>query len=82
MLPEWANITCPVIAIQGKQDELVPYENLLFLKKMLINAPVEYVTKENMNHFVPWSDPDLIQQAVLKMVNRPKSANINNKSDL
>jgi pimeloyl-ACP methyl ester carboxylesterase len=68
MLPFWKNITCPVIVIQGTKDQLVPYENVDFARKMLINAPVEFMIKEDMNHFVPWSNPELIQAAVLKMV--------------
>lgn len=68
MIPYWKNITCPVIVIQGKVDELVPYENVDFAKKMLVNAPVEFVIKDDMNHFVPWSDPQLITDAILKMV--------------
>jgi pimeloyl-ACP methyl ester carboxylesterase len=70
MIPYWKNITCPVIVIQGKVDELVPYENVNFAKKMLVNAPVEYVIVDDMNHFVPWSNPELITDAVLKMVTR------------
>jgi pimeloyl-ACP methyl ester carboxylesterase len=74
MIPYWKNITCPVIVIQGTNDELVPYENVNFLKKMLVNAPVSYVIKENMNHFVPWSDPYLIREAILKMSVPEKTA--------
>jgi pimeloyl-ACP methyl ester carboxylesterase len=73
MLPEWKNITCPVIVIHGTKDELVPYENVNFAKKMLVNAPVEFVTKDGMNHFVPWSDPGLIQHAILKMLAKQDS---------
>jgi pimeloyl-ACP methyl ester carboxylesterase len=54
-------------------DELVPYENINFARKMLINAPVEFVIKDDMNHFVPWSDPELIRTAVLKMLARKDS---------
>jgi pimeloyl-ACP methyl ester carboxylesterase len=68
MMQYWKNITCPVIVIQGKVDELVPYENVDFAKKMLVNAPVEFVIKDDMNHFVPWSDPQLVTDAILKMV--------------
>ena len=67
MLPYWKNITCPVIVIQGTKDELVPYENVEFAKKMLVNAPTEYMIKDGMNHFVPWSNPELIREAILKM---------------
>jgi pimeloyl-ACP methyl ester carboxylesterase len=73
MLPYWKNITCPVIVIQGKKDELVPYENIHFAQRMLVNAPLELVVKEDMNHFVPWSNPELIREAALKMV-RPVEA--------
>lgn len=68
MLPDWKKITCPVIVIHGTKDELVPYRNADFARKMLTNAPVEFMIKENMNHFVPWSNPELIRHAVLRMV--------------
>lgn len=67
MLPLWSNVRCPVIVIQGKKDSLVPAANADFAKKMLVNAPVEFVFDENMDHFVPWSNPELIQAAILKM---------------
>jgi pimeloyl-ACP methyl ester carboxylesterase len=57
-----------VIVIQGTKDELVPYENVDFAKKMIVNAPVEFVIRDGMNHFVPWSNPELIREAVLKLV--------------
>ena len=72
MLPYWKNITCPVIVIHGKKDELVPFENVDFAKKMLVNAPVEFMINENMNHFVPWSNPEMIREAVLRMVSTDK----------
>jgi pimeloyl-ACP methyl ester carboxylesterase len=68
MLPMWKKITCPVIVIQGTKDELVPYENADFAKKMIVNAPVEFVIRDGMNHFVPWSNPELIREAALKLV--------------
>lgn len=73
MLPLWDQIKCPVTVIQGKKDSLVPAANADFAKKVLINAPVEFVLKEDMDHFVPWSDPELIQQAVLKMIRKDTS---------
>lgn len=72
MMPLWKNITCPVIVIQGEQDELVPKENADFAKKMLVNAPVEFVLVDSMNHFVPWSNPELIRDAVMKLVGEQK----------
>jgi len=69
MIPRWSMITCPVIVIQGMRDSLVPAANADFAKKMLVNTPVEFVFKEDMDHFVPWSNPELIQDAILKMIN-------------
>jgi pimeloyl-ACP methyl ester carboxylesterase len=76
MLPYWKNITCPVIVIQGKVDDLVAYENVDFAKKMLVNAPVEYVIVDDMNHFVPWTHQHLITNAVLKMVAEKDSVSV------
>jgi pimeloyl-ACP methyl ester carboxylesterase len=78
MIPYWKNITCPVIVIQGKVDELVPYENVNFAKKMLVNAPVEYVIVDDMNHFVPWTNPELIMDAILKMTAKENLTSTNN----
>ncbi|MEJ0030280.1 MAG: alpha/beta hydrolase, partial [Bacteroidota bacterium] len=67
MIPLWKNITCKSIFIQGDSDELVPKENADFTKKMLVNAPCEVVMYPGMNHFVPWSHPFLIENAILYM---------------
>jgi pimeloyl-ACP methyl ester carboxylesterase len=68
MEPLWKNITCPVIVIHGKKDELVSFGNVAFAKKMLVNAHVEYMIKDDMNHFVPWSNPELIRNAILRLL--------------
>ncbi len=54
--------------IQGMKDNLVDPGNAEFAKRMMTNTSVELVTKDNMNHFVPWSDPELIRNAVLKIL--------------
>jgi pimeloyl-ACP methyl ester carboxylesterase len=73
MLPLWKEVRCPVIVIQGTEDELVPKENADFAKRMMINTTVDLVIVESMNHFVPWSNPELIQQAILKMLKQQTS---------
>lgn len=67
MLPLWKNITIPVTVIQGGKDSLVPAGNADFAKKMLTNSQkVDIVLIEDMNHFVPWSHPHLIKEAIFK----------------
>ena len=68
MLPLWAKVKIRTIVIQGKKDVLVDPGNADFAKKMLTNAPVELVLVDDMNHFVPWSNPELIRAAVLKLI--------------
>ena len=68
LLPYWQAITCPVVVIQGKKDSLVPPENADFAKKMLIHAPVKMIIQDEMGHFVPWSNPEIIKEAILESV--------------
>jgi pimeloyl-ACP methyl ester carboxylesterase len=69
MLPMWASIRVPVSVIQGEKDKLVPPGNADFARKMLVNAPVKVWMIPNMNHFIPWSRPDLIREVILLQLN-------------
>lgn len=65
MLPLWKYIRTPSIVIQGKKDMLVPWENAEFAKKMLKDhAEIEVRYLEKVNHFIPWSHPETIVQAI------------------
>ena len=68
MKPGWATIRVPVTVIQGETDDLVPPGNARFAKKMLTNAPVAMQMIPGMNHFIPWSRPDLIHDAILNQL--------------
>ncbi len=72
MLPLWAGIRVPVTIIQGKEDELVPPGNADFAKRMLVNAPATIQMIPDMNHFIPWSRPDLIHDAIIKHLETPQ----------
>jgi pimeloyl-ACP methyl ester carboxylesterase len=67
MLPLWKNIRQPVIVIQGGKDFLVSPKNADFAEKMLVNSKsVKIVKVDTMNHFVPWSHPQLIKKAIIE----------------
>ncbi|MBI3482228.1 MAG: alpha/beta hydrolase [Bacteroidetes bacterium] len=69
MLPLWKKIICPVVVIQGNKDNLVSPKNADFARKMLTNSSsVNFVIQEDMNHFVPWEHPELIRDAILKLL--------------
>jgi pimeloyl-ACP methyl ester carboxylesterase len=54
----------PIILIQGTEDVLVPYETVDYYKRMK-STGVEYVIVEGMNHFIPWTNPELIKEALI-----------------
>lgn len=68
MKPQWPAVQCKVIIIQGNKDSLVDPKNADFAQKMLTNAPTRVVRVADMNHFVPWSNPSLIRDAILSLV--------------
>ena len=59
-----ARIHQPIIFIQGTEDVLVPYETVAYYKGVKPEG-VTYVIVDGMNHFIPWSNPDLIVDALL-----------------
>lgn len=78
MMPLWSQIVAPTIVIQGKKDTLVPPGNADFARKMITNAPLKFILREDMNHFVPWSHPELIREAVIELLNSSLSADRKN----
>lgn len=68
MLPLWKNIRAKTIVVQGKKDVLVHPGNAAFAKKMMTQADVKLVEVEGMNHFVPWTNPELIRKACLQLL--------------
>ena len=67
MLPGWEKITTPTIVLQGDEDVLVPKENADFAEKMLTNAPKEIIRIKDENHFIPWTKPKMVKDAILKL---------------
>lgn len=72
MMPLWKNIHTSTIVIQGTKDSLVDPGNADFAEKMLVNAPLKIERVEGMDHFVPWSNPELIRNAAIELLNNHK----------
>jgi pimeloyl-ACP methyl ester carboxylesterase len=71
MMDGWKNIKIPVTIIQGNNDKLVPKENADFAKKMLVNSPsVDVQLIENGSHFILWSEPGLIKEAIMDLLKK------------
>ena len=66
LLPHWSEIRVPVTVIQGENDSLVPAANADFAQRHLTQAPLVVERLQGVDHFIPWTDPELITQAVLR----------------
>ena len=60
-----SNIETPIVYIQGKEDVLVPYQTMDYFSDKG-PSQTEFIIKEDMDHFTPWSDPQLIIDAILE----------------
>lgn len=68
MAPNLKNITSKVTIIHGTKDQLVPYRNMAYMNKMLVNAKsIESISIENANHFIPWEHFELIRNTLLHL---------------
>lgn len=68
MLSGWQQIRCPVLLIHARNDRLVPYANVDFAHRMLVNCPdLRDRTFEKGDHFVLWSQPDTVKKLILEM---------------
>lgn len=65
--PFWSDIDAPVSVIQGGSDDLVPKENADYAEKMLTNTKPHMVRVPDMNHFVPWTKPELIKAEIYRI---------------
>ena len=68
MESNWQKIQCEAVIIQGEKDMLVPAENATFAKQKLAHVKTTTILKKGMNHFVPWSDPDLILEGISRFI--------------
>ncbi len=67
MKPHWEKVTAPTTLIHGKTDWIVPFQNSLFAQKMLVNSSrVDTVYRDNLSHLIPFQNPKLITEAILK----------------
>jgi len=60
-----SKIKVPTTYIQGKKDILVPYQTLDYYK--LHHQNIDFKLMDDLNHFVPWSNPEIIIQSINKL---------------
>ena len=64
MEPRWSAIACPVVIVHGVDDVLVPVANVDFMAARVREDVLTLRVYDDMNHFVPWSHPDRLREAI------------------
>lgn len=63
----WGRISVPVSIIQGGQDQLVPPANADYAIRKLENASVNALRPDSLDHFIPWTQPELIREELFRV---------------
>ena len=65
LAPLLAHITAPYIIVHGTQDDLVPFANVAYMQRMLVNARcAKTVVLSDQNHFLPWNSEATVRDAI------------------
>ena len=61
-------VACPVWLIHGDKDNLVPFSNVAYAKRKLVNSKnIEVMALPNANHFIPWTHFKEIKEVLLNL---------------
>jgi pimeloyl-ACP methyl ester carboxylesterase len=67
LAPRLASIHIPVTIVHGTKDDLVPFENVAFMKTHLTGTKAMDVTViDGQNHFLPWNSKQQVDAAIAK----------------
>jgi len=62
----WNRSLSGVLAIHGREDRIVPYENSVYLKNIIEKEKFSLIPIEQGNHSLIWTNFDLIKEAIMK----------------
>lgn len=65
MLPKWDLVCTPFVHVHGTDDDIVPYDNIDFSKRVVPDSLLTIVTIDDGSHMTPWEDEELVNQLIL-----------------
>lgn len=68
MLPKWSTVKTPFIHIHGTSDEIVPYENVQFSRRVIPDSLLTVITIDGGSHMTPWADQELVKDELLNVL--------------
>lgn len=63
-------ITIPISVVHGDRDPLVPHGNVIYIKNKIANAPLDVITLENRDHFIPWHSKLTVDAALENLIDK------------
>lgn len=67
--PQLGRLTSKTLIIHGKEDKLVPYQNVAYMQKHFSQVDsLKVVSIEDANHFIVWNQEALIKKAICDWV--------------
>lgn len=65
---DWVRLTTPVIHIHGNEDDVVPYGNVNFSKKVFSN--IKTITIPNAGHEIAWKRSELVKPEIVDIISQ------------
>lgn len=65
---EWGTLSCKMIHMHAKDDKIVPYENLNYVKETFTAASLDTISLNEGNHFLPWNNFERVRSNVFKLI--------------
>lgn len=67
----WSAVHARVTVIQGMADSLVDHRNADFAERVFTSsANLEVIRLADANHFIPWTDADVLREAIVREIER------------
>ncbi|TAE51628.1 MAG: alpha/beta hydrolase [Bacteroidetes bacterium] len=65
MKGRWKDIQIPVTILQGKKDQLVPWQNAEFISQEITLRPPKVIYFPEENHFIPWTQREVVRREIM-----------------
>lgn len=67
--PQLSSISAPTMIVHGDADDLVPFDNVDFLRSRLVNVTqLGIIALAGRDHFLPWKDRPALEHALWRLV--------------
>lgn len=69
--PNWKNLAVPLIQLHATDDNVVPFVNLDYTRKMFPDSLTTLVTIEGGDHLLPWSAEEESKELIMGLLAQP-----------